>query len=74
MVDPFSEPMRLALREARAAADAGEVPVGAVVTRRGEVVAAARNRMLSDADPTAHAEMVVLRRAGAALATPRLDE
>ncbi|MBV9883380.1 MAG: nucleoside deaminase [Sphingomonadaceae bacterium] len=66
--------MRLALREARAAADAGEVPVGAVVTRRGEVVAAARNRMLSDADPTAHAEMVVLRRAGAALATPRLDE
>jgi tRNA(adenine34) deaminase len=74
MADPFSEPMRLALQEARAAAEAGEVPVGAVVTHRGAVVASARNRMQGDADPTAHAEMAALRAAGAALGTSRLDE
>jgi len=74
MVTPFSDPMRLALDEARAAALAGEVPVGAVVTRRGEVVAAGRNRMRDGADPTAHAEMVALRSAAQALGTARLDE
>ncbi|MEA3037578.1 MAG: tRNA(adenine34) deaminase [Sphingomonadales bacterium] len=74
MVRPFSDPMRLALEEARAAAATGEVPVGAVVTRAGALVASARNRMLGDADPTAHAEMVALRAAAAALGTPRLDD
>jgi tRNA(adenine34) deaminase len=74
MVSPFSEPMRLALEEARAAADAGEVPVGAVVTRGGEVIATGRNRMRDGTDPTAHAEIVALRAAAAALGTSRLDE
>src|SRR3954463_2618434 len=74
MVRPFSDPMRLALDEARAAAAAGEVPVGAVVTRAGALVASARNRMLGDADPTAHAEIVALRAAAAALGTSRLDD
>ncbi|MBV8687484.1 MAG: nucleoside deaminase [Alphaproteobacteria bacterium] len=66
--------MRLALEAAREAARAGEVPVGAVVTRRGEPVASGRNRMRGDADPTAHAEMVALRAAARALGSARLDE
>jgi tRNA(adenine34) deaminase len=69
----FSEPMRRALDEARAAAAHGEVPVGAAVTRGGEVIATGRNRMRSDNDPTAHAEMVAMRSAAAALGVPRLD-
>jgi tRNA(adenine34) deaminase len=69
----FSDPMRRAIEEARAAAAEGEVPVGAVVTRGGEVIAAGRNRMRSDNDPTAHAEMVAMRSAAAALGAPRLD-
>ena len=74
MVAPFSDPMRIALEEARAAAAAGEVPVGAVVVRGGEIVARSRNRMRTDSDPTAHAEMAALRAAAAALGTSRLDE
>jgi tRNA(adenine34) deaminase len=70
---PLPEPMRLALDEARAAAAAGEVPVGAVVTRGGEVLARARNRMRDANDPTAHAEMVALREAAAAVGAARLD-
>ncbi|HEV2866300.1 MAG TPA: nucleoside deaminase [Allosphingosinicella sp.] len=70
---PLPEPMRLALAEAKAAADAGEVPVGAVVTRGGAVVAAARNSMRASNDPTAHAEIAALRAAAAALGTSRLD-
>jgi tRNA(Arg) A34 adenosine deaminase TadA len=66
--------MRIALDEARAAAIADEVPVGAVVTRGGEVIAAARNAMRTGNDPTAHAEIAVLRLAGEALGTSRLDE
>jgi tRNA(Arg) A34 adenosine deaminase TadA len=73
MVRPFTDPMRLALEEARAAAAAGEVPVGAVVTRGGDLVASGRNSMRAAGDPTAHAEMVALRAAAEALATPRLD-
>jgi tRNA(adenine34) deaminase len=73
MTAAFSEPMRRALDEARAAAAEGEVPVGAVVTRGGIVVASGRNRMRLDNDPTAHAEMVAMRSAAAALGTPRLD-
>jgi tRNA(adenine34) deaminase len=69
----FADPMRLALEEARAAALTGEVPVGAVVTRRGEVVGTGRNKMREDRDPTAHAEIVALRAAAAALDTSRLD-
>ena len=74
MVRPFSDPMLVALEEAREAALAGEVPVGAVVTRGGEIVARGRNRMRDGNDPTAHAEMVALRAAAQALGTPRLDE
>lgn len=64
--------MERALALAREAADAGEVPVGAVVTRRGKVVAEARNETVALDDPTAHAEMLAIRRAGAALGSQRL--
>ena len=73
MISPFTDPMRIALDEARAAALAGEVPVGAVVVRGGELIARSGNRMRTDADPTAHAEMVALRAAAAALGSARLD-
>ncbi len=59
--------MQTALAEARAAADAGEVPVGAVVVHRGEIVVRARNAMRSMRDPTAHAEVLALREAAAVL-------
>ena len=65
--------MRLALDEARAAAAAGEVPVGAVVTKDGAVLGTGRNRMRADKDPTAHAEMVAMRAAARALGDWRLD-
>jgi tRNA(adenine34) deaminase len=65
--------MLIALDEARAAASAGEVPVGAVVTRAGALVATGRNRMRDGVDPTAHAEIDALRAAAAALGTSRLD-
>lgn len=64
--------MALALDEARAAAARGEVPVGAVVTREGVVLASAGNRTLERRDPTAHAEMLALREACAALGSERL--
>ena len=70
---PLPDPMRLALDEAIAAARDDEVPVGAVVTRNGEILAVTRNRMRDDRDPTAHAEMVALRTAAAALGSSRLD-
>jgi len=65
--------MRLALDLAARAAAAGEVPVGAVVTRNGRVVASAANAMRGGLDPTAHAEMEAIRAAARALGTPRLD-
>lgn len=71
---PLPPPMRRALDLAAEAAVAGEVPVGAVVTRGGEIVAEGRNRMREGHDPTAHAEMVALRAAAEALGTSRLDE
>ena len=71
---PLPPPMRRALELAREAAEAGEVPVGAVVTSGEEVVAEARNSMRGSSDPTAHAEMVAIRAAAAKLGTSRLDE
>ena len=70
---PLPEPMCLALDEARAAAAAGEVPVGAVVTRDGTLLGTGRNRMRTDHDPTAHAEVVAMRAAAQALGDWRLD-
>jgi tRNA(adenine34) deaminase len=64
--------MDLALAQARAAAAAGEVPVGCVIVRNGEVVARTRNRTLADRDPTAHAEMLAIREAAAAIGSERL--
>ncbi|HEY4070679.1 MAG TPA: nucleoside deaminase [Sphingomicrobium sp.] len=66
--------MRRALDLAGEAAAAGEVPVGAVVTRGDEVIAEARNAMRGSPDPTAHAEIVAIRAAAAKLGTSRLDE
>ena len=73
MAFPLPDPMRIALDRAREAAAAGEVPVGAVVTRNGEVLAAAGNSMRAGHDPTAHAEMVALRAAALAIGSSRLD-
>jgi tRNA(Arg) A34 adenosine deaminase TadA len=62
-----------ALREARAAAERGEVPIGAVIVGPdGTVLAAAGNRCEADCDPTSHAEMLVIRQAAARLGSPRL--
>lgn len=67
------EAMGLALAEARAAGEAGEVPVGAVVVMGGRVVSAVGNRREQLGDPTAHAEVVALRQAAAALGSWRLE-
>jgi tRNA(adenine34) deaminase len=66
--------MKLALAQAQEAAEAGEVPVGAVVVRRGQVIATGRNAPIEGHDPTAHAEIVALRAAAQALGNYRLDE
>lgn len=71
---PLPPPMRRALDLAATAAEAGEVPVGAVVTRGDEIIAEARNAMRGSTDPTAHAEMEAIRAAGARLGTSRLDD
>jgi len=65
--------MERALTEAQAAQQAGEVPVGAVIVRDGELIAAGQNRNLRDHDPSAHAEIVALRAAGAHLRNHRLE-
>lgn len=66
------DPMALALDEARAAAERGEVPVGAVIVKEGRVIAAAGNRPRALNDPSAHAEMLAIRRACEALGDERL--
>ncbi|QQN74691.1 nucleoside deaminase [Croceicoccus sp. YJ47] len=69
---PLPAPMAAALEQARIAADAGEVPVGAVVVRHGAIVAVAHNEPRGHHDPTAHAEMLAIRRAAHMLGTSRL--
>jgi tRNA(Arg) A34 adenosine deaminase TadA len=64
--------MEIALREANAAAQAGEVPVGCVVVRGDEILAQTGNRTLTDRDPTAHAEILALRAAAKKLGSERL--
>ena len=64
--------MRLALEQARLAADAGEVPVGAVAVSSGEVVGRGFNRPIGAVDPTAHAEVIALREAARTLGNYRL--
>ena len=63
--------MRAALDEAGAAAEAGEVPIGAVAVIAGAIVARGQNRVLRDVDPTAHAEMVAMRAAARAIGNYR---
>lgn len=70
---PLPEPMTLALAEAEKAVAAGEVPIGAVVTRDGVVIAAAHNAPRTLHDPTAHAELLAIRAAAQALGNERLD-
>ena len=72
MTGEFDNLMRLAIEQACLAEDAGDVPIGAVIARDGEVVAAAHNRRIVDADPTAHAEMLAIRAAAKALGDWRL--
>ena len=71
MADDF-EFMQLALSEARASAEAGEVPIGAVMVRDGAVLARSGNRTIRDNDPTAHAEIVVVRETARILGNYRL--
>ena len=65
--------MDLALEQARAAQAVGEVPIGCVIVRDGQVIAQAGNRTISDRDPTAHAELLAIR-AAAALGSERLTD
>jgi tRNA(adenine34) deaminase len=64
--------MKLALDEARVAAEAEEVPVGAIVVRDGQILARGNNRTIRDCDPTAHAEIIALREAARAAENYRL--
>jgi tRNA(adenine34) deaminase len=66
--------MSLAIEEARAAQQRGEVPVGCVVVRGEAIIARAGNRTLADKDPTAHAEMLAIRAAAGALGSERLTD
>ena len=69
---PLPEPMAMALQAARDAAAAGEVPVGAVVVKGGEVIAIAANATRNPPDPTGHAEMLAIRKAAQVLGDDRL--
>ena len=70
---PLPDPMAQALAEAAAAAEAGEVPIGAVVVRDGAIIARAHNAPRARNDPTAHAEILAIRAAAAALGQDRLE-
>jgi tRNA(adenine34) deaminase len=72
MEERDEEWMRVALEEARAAAAEGEVPIGAVLVNGGELLARGHNRTIGDCDPTAHAEMLVLREGARLLKNYRL--
>lgn len=65
--------MRKALALAKSAADSGEVPIGAVIIRDGEVIAAGHNSPRTDHDPTAHAEIIAIREAARVLGQERLE-
>jgi tRNA(adenine34) deaminase len=65
--------MSAAVAEAEAAERDGEVPVGAVIVHEGEIIGRGNNRVLRDSDPTAHAEIVAMRSAGAVLGNYRLE-
>ncbi len=69
-----TSPMEMALEEARAAAERGEVPIGAVIVRDGVVLARAGNRTIERDDPTAHAEMLAIRAAAEAAGSQRLGD
>jgi tRNA(adenine34) deaminase len=69
-----SDPMSVAFDEARAAGARGEAPIGAAMARAGAIVASAGNRTLADKDPTAHAEMLVIRAAAGLLGSERLPD
>ncbi len=71
---PDAAGMELALEEARAAAQSGEVPVGAVVLRDSAILARAHNETVRRRDPTAHAELLAIQQALQTLATDRLDD
>jgi tRNA(adenine34) deaminase len=64
--------MKIALEEARAAASAEEIPVGAIVVKDGQIIARGNNRTIRDCDPTAHAEIVALRLASLSVGNYRL--
>jgi len=66
--------MDMALEEARAAGEAGEVPVGCVIVRDGAAIARSGNRTLAERDPTAHAEIVAIRAAADLVGSERLDD
>jgi tRNA(adenine34) deaminase len=66
--------MDLALKAAENAGEAGEVPIGCVIVRNGEVIASAGNRTLTDKDPTAHAEVLAIRQAAEKLGNERLAD
>ena len=67
------EAMQSALAEAHKAAEAGEVPIGAIIVNEGTVIGRGQNRVLRDNDPTAHAEIVAMREAAGALRIYRLN-
>ncbi len=71
---PLPLPMQRALALARAGGEAGEVPIGAVIVKDGAVIAAAHNSPRTDHDPTAHAEIMAIRRAAQALGDERLTD
>lgn len=74
MTNTAQTPMQRALALAADAADLGEVPVGAVITHKGAIIAEAANNMHASGDPTGHAEMLVIKKALTRLGTGRLSD